>query len=128
MNNYDDIINYNYTGSKRVKHMSLYERSAIFSAYQALEGYMDSVKETERLTSSKKELTEEEKEIINNKIFNLYINDLEGTFVYFVKDNKKKGGSYQEIKGKIKKIDEINMNIILTSKIILNINDIINIK
>ena len=128
MNNYDDIINYNYTGSKRVKHKSLYERSAIFSAYQALEGYMDSVKETERLTSSKKELTEEEKEIINNKIFNLYINDLEGTFIYFVKDNKKKGGSYQEIKGKIKKIDEINMNIILKIKKILNINDIINIK
>ena len=102
----------NYTGSKRHKHMSLYERSAMFSAYQALEGYMDSVKETERLTNKRIELTEEEKEIINNKILYLFNNDLEGNFIYFVKDSRKSGGSYQEIKGKFK----------------ININDIINIR
>ncbi len=128
MNNYDDIINYNYSGSKKHKHMSIYERSAIFSAYQALEGYTDDVKETERLTKTETYLDETKKEEINNKIMYLYNNNLEGEFIYFVKDNKKSGGSYESIRNKIKKIDYINMKLYFIDKTKLLIENITDIK
>ena len=127
MNNYDDIINYNYTGSKRGK-MSLYERSAQFAPFQSLEGYVDSVRETERLTKKRIELDDEKKEMINNKILYLYNNGIEGEYTYFIKDTRKSGGSYKKEKGIIKKIDEINMILYFYDGIKIFINDIVEVE
>ena len=108
---YEDILYYNYTGSKRKKKMSLDDRSAQFAPFQSLEGYTDYVKETERLTKNQKYLDETEIEMINNKIRYIYDNNKEAEFTYFVKDKRKDGGSYKKIKSFIKKIDIINSKI-----------------
>lgn len=124
---YDDIINYNYKGSKR-GHMSLYDRSAQFSSFQALEGYMDDVKETERITQDKIYLDEYEEEALNNKILLCFNNRVESTITYFIKDTRKNGGSYNKVKGIIKKIDSINEILELESKTKISIKDIISVE
>ena len=122
---YDDIINYNYQGKH---HMSLYERSAQFSSFQALEGYSDDVRETERLTKEKVYLAEDKWEELNRKLIYLYTNGLEGIYSYFIKDNKKTGGKYNTVNGIIKKIDLIDNEIILTNNIKIHISDLIEVK
>ena len=123
----EDIINYNYTGSKRKNKMSLEDRSAQFAPFQSLEGYTDDVKETERLTNKEKYLDEEEIEKINNKIKYIYDNNIEAKYTYFVKDKRKDGGYYKEIKGYIKKIDIINNQIYLKDNEVLNFDNIVDI-
>ena len=125
---YEDIINYNYTGSKRNKKMSLYDRSAQFAPFQSLEGYMDDVKETERLTKKEIYLDEASIEEINNKIKYIYDNNILSEFTYFIKDKYKSGGSYEKISGYIKKIDLIEKQIILKDNTKINIKNIINIE
>lgn len=122
---YDDIINYNYQGKHR---MSLYERSAQFSSFQALEGYSDDVRETERLTKEKVYLAEDKWEELNRKLIYLYTNGLEGIYSYFIKDNKKTGGKYNTVNGIIKKIDLIDNEIILTNNIKIHISDLLEVK
>lgn len=108
----NDIINLRCPPN--MKHrMSLYERSAQFSSFDALEGFSDAVGESERITSKKITLDEDKREILNRKLSVLLNNKVEATFIYFEKDNKKSGGSYKRITGIIKKIDFINKQIIL---------------
>ena len=124
---YEDIIYYNYTGSKRKNKMSLSERSAQFAPFQSLEGYTDYVKETERLTKKEIYLDESEIEAINNKINHIYENNILACFTYFVKDKYKDGGSYKQIEGFIKKIDVINNKIYLKSNEVLDFKYIVDV-
>lgn len=67
MGKYDDIINLPHHISKTRPQMSMHDRAAQFSAFAALSGYDDIIKETARLTNSKMELTEEEISDLNFK-------------------------------------------------------------
>lgn len=128
MNDYDDIININhYEPNYKHPRMSIFNRSAQFAPFAALTGFDDEVKETQRLTDQKKELDEDEKSNINNKLLEIK-NNQEVTFEYFIKDNRKSGGKYIEKNGIVKRIDLIHKQIILFDKTIIPINDIINIK
>ncbi|MBR3162154.1 MAG: hypothetical protein IKF19_05430 [Bacilli bacterium] len=131
MNNYSDIINLPHHTSTRHKRMSREARAAQFAPFAALNGYGEAIIETARLTNSKIELSEEMKQIINEKlnIINTYIKEKpQVTLTYFIKDLKKKGGSYTTIIANIKHIDLVYNSIILTNKKKINIQDIINIE
>lgn len=127
MNNYDDIINLKYTGSKRINKMSIENRASIFAPFNALCGFDDEIKERARLTDCKKVLSYDEKEKLDNKLNNLNKNNLVSV-TYFQDDNKKEGGNYITIKTYIKKIDYINKLIILSNNQKINIDDIFDIK
>ncbi len=129
MNKYDDIIFMPHHVSKYYPRMSLSERSAQFAPYDALEGYSDQVKETERITKNRIVLSEEAKEILNSKL-NIIKNssDIEVIITYFIKDIKKSGGSYINKTGYVKKIDIYNRQIIMIDNTKIPINDIIDIK
>lgn len=129
MNKYDDIICLPHHISKYYPRMSLEQRSAQFAPFDALEGYSDEVKETERLTSKRIILDEEAKEIINSKL-NIIKNfsDIEVTITYFVKDDKKEGGCYKNKNGYVKKIDIYNQVIVMLDNTKIPINEIIDIK
>lgn len=128
---YDNIINLPHHVSKRKPRMSLYERSAQFAPFDALEGYMEGVYETSRLTDRKIELSEEEIIILNDKL-NIINSKIKSNpkikIVYFVKDPKKDGGKYLEKEFNVKKIDTINNQIIFIDNTKININDILNIE
>jgi len=131
MNNYDDIINLpHHTSSKRTR-MSLENRSAQFAPFSALTGYSEAINETKRLTDKKHEIDEERKNMLNNKlqILNDNIkNKPEVTITYFVKDNKKTGGSYKIVTSNIKKIDTYEQVIILEDKTKISLDNIYEIK
>ncbi|MCI9063962.1 MAG: hypothetical protein HFJ17_05110 [Clostridia bacterium] len=46
---------------------------------------------------------------------------------YFLPDEKKNGGKYVTIEGILKKIDEINKNLILDSNVVISIDEIIDV-
>ena len=130
---YLDIINLPHHVSKKHEKMSLELRAAQFAPFSALTGYKEIINETERYTDTRKELNEEEKNILDYKIqlIKKYIDlkkELILIFIYFIPDNKKKGGKYKEIIGKVTKIDEYNQLIILENKIEIPIKEIVEIK
>ena len=127
MDNYKNLINYEYLGPKKHPRMSIYDRSAQFAPFSALNGYSDEVAETARITDSKIELDYDEKEKINEKLIKLQ-NNQEIEIVYFIKDNKKTGGKYITKKGIIKKIDYIKKSIMFTDKTNILISNILSIK
>lgn len=128
---YEDIINLSHHVSKTRKTMSLESRSAQFAPFAALTGYGEAIQETSRLTTNKKDLSETEKSIIDNKlrILNSIIKDKPlATITYFVPDSKKSGGKYITESGNIRRIDVINNEIIFVNKRIIKITDIIDIE
>lgn len=131
MGKYDDIINLPHHVSKTRPQMSMHDRAAQFSAFAALSGYDDTVKETARLTDKKLELTEEEIAELNLKIQILkeYADTRPFVFVeYFIPDKKKSGGSYVTVTGNFRRIDEYAGNLILTSGKEIHLSDIYSIE
>ncbi|MBR4177874.1 MAG: hypothetical protein IKR57_00830 [Bacilli bacterium] len=129
MNNYEEIIDIKHFDPKHPR-MSIYNRSAQFAAFDALEGYSDSIIETSRLTTKRIELEEEAKSIINDKLNIIeknIKNNPECMFTYFVYDTKKSGGKYKEIIGKVKKIDLYSKEVKLINDIKIPIREIIDI-
>ncbi len=122
LDKYSSIINIPYVKSNK-KHMTLEERAAQFQPFSALTGYEDSLDETNRITENKKLVTQDIKKIINEKI-NILLNHKDEIIkiCYFSKDQKKQGGQYKIIEGKLKKINGLEHTIILqdNTEIIMN--------
>ena len=130
MNKYKDIINLPHHAPKTRKPMSLYNRAAQFAPFAALTGYDDAIKETARLTEERIELSDELKNMLNQKI-KLIIENIklqpEVAITYYVPDNKKSGGVYKTISGNVKRIDEVEKCIIFTNKLKIKVSDMLNI-
>lgn len=130
MNKYKDIINLPHHVSKTRKPMSLYNRAAQFAPFAALTGYDDAIKETARLTEERIELSDELKNMLDQKI-KLIIENIklqpEVAITYYVPDNKKSGGVYKTISGNVKRIDEVEKCIIFTNKLKIKVSDLLNI-
>ncbi|MEY8388350.1 hypothetical protein AALC17_13835 [Oscillospiraceae bacterium 38-13] len=88
---YDNIINLPHPTSERHPRMPMAARAAQFSPFAALTGYEDAVYETARLTSSRAELTEEEKSILDAKLQRL-LPGTKAAFTFFGLTVKKKAG------------------------------------
>lgn len=107
--NYEDLIGLAHHVSPTRNRMSMLDRAAQFSPFAALTGHDAAILETARLTEAKIELDENEKTILNEKlqIIAEKISELpEVTITYFQPDQKKSGGEYVTVSGKVKKIDE----------------------
>ena len=113
---YQDIINLPHHQSANRPHMSLHDRAAQFAPFAALRGYDDEISETARLTDRQLELNDEQIESINQQI-HLIIENIKSVpmakITYFVPDDKKKGGKYITIEANIRRIDEVQKQIIL---------------
>lgn len=131
MNKYDEIINVKHFDPVNHKRMSMVDRAAQFASFAALKGYSESVKETARLTKGKIELSEDMKYEIDMKL-KLIEDHLkekpEVSVLYFIKDKKKSGGSYNEYTGIIRRIDKVNNKIIFMDKTMISLKDIIDIR
>lgn len=117
---YDDIINLPHHVSDKYPHMSIHDRAAQFAPFAALTGHEEAINETARYTEERIELTEEQKENIDRELQELRDRgtDCNVRIVYFEPDELKKGGTYIEIKGIIKKINN-NGQLILENGTIL---------
>lgn len=125
-NKYDDIINLPHYVSATHPHMSMLDRAAQFSPFDALEGYSDEIGETARTTSERIELSETQMEELNRRINKLQEISLQAahdrysgsevflptvTVTYFVPDtetnrhSKKSGGAYVTYTGVLRRVD-----------------------
>ena len=128
---YDDIIHLPHHVSKTRPQMSMMDRAAQFSPFAALTGYDAAIKETGRLTDEKIELGEETKAVLDRK--QRYLSDMisvqpEITVTYFLPDERKSGGTYLSVTGKLKRIDEHERMMILTDGKKIPLDDIMDIE
>lgn len=105
---YDDIINLPHHVSTRHPQMSAIDRAAQFSPFAALTGYEEATKETARVTEQRRELDEQEKAILDNRLHLLWDNrssEPQVSITYFIPDERKEGGLYTTVTGVIFKLD-----------------------
>ena len=116
--------------SKTRAPMPRLNRAAQFAPFSALTGYGEAINETGRIVEEKIVLSPDEKEILDRKLSFIEknaLNDIEICVVYFVKDEKKNGGSYKKINGIFQKIDKTENNIFLKDGVIISIDDVLTI-
>lgn len=114
---YNDIIDLPHHISTTRPRMSMLDRAAQFSPFAALTGYDAAIKETGRLTGQRIELTEECRAVLDRKQQVLLENLTEHPEVsvtYFVPDERKSGGTYVTVAGRVKKVDEYQRLLLLT--------------
>lgn len=101
---YRDILHLPRHVSKTRKKMSNYDRAAQFSPFAALTGYDAAIREEGRRTVERRELAEDEKRLLDRKY--RYLSDHpepspEVTLTRFSPDQRKAGGSYVTLRGRV---------------------------
>lgn len=129
---YDDILYLPHPVSRRHPQMSLLDRAAQFAPFAALTGHDEAVKETARLTDSYIELEEGQRERLDQRLSLLIkaLGENPGqepviTVTYFKPDEKKDGGAYVPVCGRVKKVDGYRREIVLNDGTALPMGNII---
>lgn len=124
---YYDIIHLSPLHQNR-KKMSLSLRAKIFSPFAALEGYEDKIDDKSKIKTIKKELTDDQKNELNDNIIYLSSIDYKEKEIiisyYTFNDNEL---FINNKKSKIKRIDLTLRNIILIDKEKIDFDNIIKI-
>ena len=126
-NPYEDILRLPRPVSSTRPQMPIADRAAQFSPFAALTGHGAAIRETARLTDRRRELSEDEKTALGDKLTMLAEIASEHPVVsvtYFRADEKKDGGSYVAAADAVKKIDEYERVIILMDGTRIPIGDI----
>lgn len=128
---YDDILMLSHHVSRRHRQMSMSERAAQFSPFAALTGYDAAVRETARSTEEKRELSEEEKQILDRQVYLLTENAWQKPAVevtYFKPDGLKAGGSYISLSGRFRGINTEKGLLVFEDKTAVPLSDIMSIQ
>lgn len=108
--------------------MSMSDRAAQFAPFAALTGHKEAVLEQQRITQTKRILSNEEKLEINEKIIELMNLKSKCRITYFEKDRTKSGGQYLNRVLSFKCIDELNKTLFFKENIQIQIEDIVDIE
>lgn len=128
---YDDIINLPHHVSTKRPQMTRSARAAQFAPFAALVGLDDEMEETARLTDTKPELEEAEKEKINRILLEIRDNPQKETAVeltFFRPDGRKDGGAIITVPCMVRRIDEIGRSLILSDRSKIEFENILSIK
>lgn len=127
---YDDIINLPHHVSSKHPRMPIYNRAAQFSPFAALVGYEDELRETARLTESRRELDEMEKMELDRRL-RILVSKLssapEVSIRFFVPDARKSGGSYVVQTGFLRKITLAERLLLMSDGTSIPMDDIVEI-
>ena len=127
---YDQILELPHHISKTHPQMPMADRAAQFAPFAALTGYDDAIRETGRLTEDKVDAEENYLQMLDVKLQLLrdHLADApEVVFTYFQEDERKCGGAYLTVSGKVKKIEEYERQILLQDGTRLRMDDILDI-
>ena len=119
----EDIYKIDHYEPRLHSRMSMENRAAQFAPFAALTGFYDEVKEEEKVKYKKKLLSDDDRNIIENKL-NLIENNIDKEIAikyYLDEDIKIK-------KGYVKRIDKTMKNIIFKDRTTIQINTIVDIK
>lgn len=130
-NSYEDIIGLPHHVSKTRPRMDRENRAAQFSPFAALTGYDAAVVETARLTDRRIELAEDKKARLDERLQILLERVHERpkvSVIYFKQDERKAGGSYENVCGTVSKIDEFEQLIVFADGKKIPVEDIYDIE
>ncbi|MBQ3482116.1 MAG: hypothetical protein IJH48_07355 [Oscillospiraceae bacterium] len=131
MGKYDDILHLSRPVSRTHPPMPRAERAAQFSSFAALTGYEEIVAESARLTDARVELGHDALEALDERLRAIaaaIADEPEAEIRFFVPDEKKAGGRYETVRGRVKKIDEYAAALFLTSGKKIPLADIVSIE
>ena len=119
MSKYEDIIDLPHHTSATRQRMSISDRAAQFAPFAALTGYDGVIEETARLTDEEDAANDESTAILDRKL--RLLNDIAGEhpyveITYFIPDERKSGGRYENAYGYLKMIDTHEKCIVLMDK------------
>ena len=125
---YDDIIRLPHHFSQNHPHMSMHDRAAQFAPFAALTGYEAAVGETARLTTERRELDAQEAEELNRRLTELAArlpDHPEVTVEYFVPDDRKAGGAYVTVTGRVRHVSVPEQTLVMEDGTEIPMEDII---
>lgn len=128
---YDDMIDLPHPTSKKHPRMSIRDRAAIFSPFAALSGHGAAIAETARLTDQRMELDEDTKAELDQRqaVLLEHIEEQpEVTVTWFQPDERKEGGAYLTVTGRLKKIDEVERNLALQDGTSIPLEDVVGLE
>lgn len=114
---YDDIIDRPRPVSKKHPPMPMSRRAAQFLPFAALTGFEGEIAEAARLTEAAPELGEDALAALDEQLALLrqrLPDQPEITLTRFIPDEKKAGGSYETVTGRVRRLDEAGRALILT--------------
>lgn len=106
---YDDIIDLPHHVSKTHPRMSMQARAAQFAPFAALTGYESLLREAARATETHAELAADSLDALNRKMGEIMqrIDEKPQVMItYFLPDDRKEGGAYRQVTGRVRKIRE----------------------
>jgi len=115
--NYDDIIHLQRPLSKKHPPMPMAKRAAQFLPFAALTGFEGEIAEAARLTEAARSLGEDALVALDEQLSLLRQRMGEQpavSVVRFVPDERKAGGRYETVTGRLRRLDEANRVLILT--------------
>lgn len=114
---YDDILHTPWPQPGHHARMDIQDRAAQFAPFAALTGFDGVIEETARLTQGPVFLTEESQEALNRELNAIARNLSQEPQVHltiYEPDEKKDGGAFREIQGRVKKLDLYEGGLVLT--------------
>lgn len=124
---YDDIIHLPHHVSQNHPQMPLRDRAAQFAPFAALTGYEAAVGETARLTAERREVDAQEAEELNRRLTALIARlpeRPEVTVEYFVPDDRKAGGAYVTVTGRVRHISVPEKTLVMEDGAVIALEDI----
>lgn len=128
---YDDIIHLPHHTSPVHPRLSRESRAAQFSPFAALTGYDAAILETGRITEQRIELTEESRAALDRKqqmLVDIIHSRPEVTITCFVPDERKDGGAYVTVTGRVKRIDPVERRMVLMDGTAISLDDVLELE
>ena len=124
---YDDIIDLPHHVSRNHPPMPMLDRAAQFAPFAALTGYGAAVRETARLTAERRELSPQDAEELDRRLAALIArlpDRPEVTVELFVPDDRKAGGAYVTVTGRVRHISVSEKTLVMEDGTVILIDDI----
>ena len=127
---YDDIIHLPRHVSQNHPQMSMHDRAAQFAPFAALTGYEAAIGETARLTAERRELSPQEAGELDRRLAALIAHlpeRPEATVEYFVPDERKAGGTYVTVTGRVRHISPPEKILVMEDGAVVPLEDVVSI-
>ena len=127
---YDDIIHLPHHVSQNHPQMPLRDRAAQFAPFAALTGYEASVGETARLSVERRELDAQDAAELNRRLTDLAarLKDRpEVTIEYFAPDDRKAGGAYVTVTGRMRHISVSERLLVMEDETVIPLEDVVSV-
>lgn len=127
---YADIVDLPHHRSQTRPHMSAHDRAAQFAPFAALTGHGKRIREAERLTQPEIHLDENAKEELDEKLQQILMRKSgeKVRLTVFCPDDRKEGGSYEQICARIVRTDPVSRQIFLSDGRAVSVDRIIQIE